>query len=269
MTTGVLDWGQAGNYNAVNDRLVIRALAGPQFFGLVLAPTMAAGSGLAVNIGPWMAIVDAGDGTSAVVGNPSAGSINQTAGGASSRTDVLWADINVDATSQWSLSWLPSPVTGRTGVALGTATVPASAATAAAMTFAPAGIFGGSPFDTWHDMRPLSNSFLYPGTPFTPPQYRLAHDGFVDIIGFVRSPPTTGNYNSVQWAPALPAAYRPPGGSGASWSIRDVADGAASPKCNIDASGNIVFNYLPTSLAQTTMNVAGRWPAANCTTIVS
>jgi len=269
MTTGLLDWGQAGNYNAVNDRMVIRALAGPQFFGLVLAPTIGAGSGLAVNIGPWLAIVDAGDGTSAVVGNTSAGSINQTAGGASQRTDVLWADINVDGTSQWSLSWLPSPVTGRTGVALATAVVPASAATAAAMTFTPAGISGASPVDTWHDLRPLTNSFLYPGTPLTPPQYRLGSDGMCEMIGYVRTPPTTGNYNSVMWASSLPAAYRPPGGSAASWTIRDVADGAASPKCNLDASGNLVFNYLPSSLAQTTLNVAGRWPGPNATTIVS
>lgn len=135
--TGLLTWGQAGNYNAVNDRLVIRGLAGPSFFGLVQAPTLAAGSGLAVNIGPWIAIVDCGDGTSAVIGSTANASINETAGGASQRTDVLWADINVDATSQWSLSWLPSPVSGRTGVALGTAVVPASAATAAAMTFTP------------------------------------------------------------------------------------------------------------------------------------
>jgi hypothetical protein len=140
MTTGLLEWGQAGNYNAANDRLAIRALAGPTFFGLVLVPTMAAGSGLAVSIGPWLAIVDCGDGTSAVIGNTASASINETAGGASQRTDVLWADINPDGTSQWSLSWLPSPVSGRTGVALGTAVVPASAATAAAMTFTPGSI---------------------------------------------------------------------------------------------------------------------------------
>ena len=137
--TGLLSWGQAGNYNAVNDRLVIRGLAGPSFFGLVQAPTLAAGAGLAVNVGPWIAIVDCGDGTSAVVGSTANASINETAGGASQRTDVLWADINVDGTSQWSLTILPSPVSGRTGVALGTIVVPASAANAAAMTFTPGG----------------------------------------------------------------------------------------------------------------------------------
>ena len=146
MTTpsGLLAWGQAGNYNAVNDRIVIRALAGGAVFGLQSPPTLAAGSGLTVNIGAWTAIVDCGDGTSAVIGSTAAATIQQTAGGASQRTDVLWADINVDGTTQWSLSWLPSPVTGRTGVALGTAVVPASAATAAAMTFTP-GVATASP----------------------------------------------------------------------------------------------------------------------------
>jgi hypothetical protein len=141
MTTpsGPLVWGQAGNYNAVNDRLVIRGLSYGAF-GLIQAPTLGAGSGLVVNIGPWIACVDCGDGTSAIIGATAPATINETAGGASQRVDALWADINPDGTSQYGLSWLPSPVSGRTGVLLGTATVPASAATASAMTFAPAGL---------------------------------------------------------------------------------------------------------------------------------
>jgi hypothetical protein len=146
MTSGLLEWGQSGNYNAIDDRGVIGALAGFRPNGLTLAPTLGAGTGLVVNIGPWSAVVDCGDGTRAVIGNRSAGTITETAGGASSRTDYLWVDLQVDP-GTWSLSIVTS-IPARTGVLLGTITVPASAATAAAMTFTPAPLAGGTKYLT-------------------------------------------------------------------------------------------------------------------------
>jgi|SRR5215831_367700 len=136
--TGLLEWGQSGNYNGIDDRQVIAALAQGCALGIVGAPpTLTAQSGLTIAIGPWAAIVNCGDGTRAVIGSRTTQTIAETAGGGSARTDVIWADINVDGGS-WSASIVASPVSPtRTGVALGTITVPAGAATAAAMTFTP------------------------------------------------------------------------------------------------------------------------------------
>jgi hypothetical protein len=137
--TGLLEWGQSGNYNGIDDRAVITALSQGRLPGLVgPPPTLAAQSGLTIAIGPWLALVNCGDGTRAVVGSRTTQTINETAGGGSSRTDVIWADINVDGAT-WTAAIVASPVSPtRTGVALGTITVPAGAATAAAMTFTPA-----------------------------------------------------------------------------------------------------------------------------------
>jgi hypothetical protein len=146
MTSGLLEWGQSGNYNAIDDRGVIAALAGLRPNGLTLAPALSAGTGLVVNVGTWSAVVDCGDGTRAVIGNRSAGTITETAGGASPRTDYLWVDLQVDP-GTWSLSIVTS-IPARTGVLLGTITVPASAATAAAMTFTPAALAGGTKYLT-------------------------------------------------------------------------------------------------------------------------
>jgi len=137
--TGLLEWGQSGNYNGIDDRGVITALSQGQSPGIVgPPPTLTAGSGLTISIGPWAALVNCGDGTRAVIGSRTAQNINESAGGGSSRTDVIWADINVDGGS-WTASIVASPVSPtRTGVALGSVTVPAGAATAAAMTLTPA-----------------------------------------------------------------------------------------------------------------------------------
>lgn len=143
---GLLAWGQAGQYNAVDDRMVINALYGDANnrcagtrAGLVVAPTLTAGSGLVVNIGAWTAVVDCGDGTKAVVGTRVTTTIDETASGAA-RTDVLWADINPDnATHQVSII-TEAAMVGRAGVFLGLIIVPASVSTAAAMDLRPASV---------------------------------------------------------------------------------------------------------------------------------
>jgi len=137
--TGLLEWGQSGNYNGIDDRAVIAALAQGCSLGIVGAPpSLTAQSGLTIAVGPWQAVVNCGDGTRAVIGSRTTQTITETAGGGSARTDVIWADINVDGGS-WSASIVASPVSPtRTGVALGSITVPAGAATSAAMTLNPA-----------------------------------------------------------------------------------------------------------------------------------
>lgn len=137
--SGILAWGQAGSYDAVDDRAVIAALAG-RAAGLVVPPTLTPGAGLAVNIGRWSAIVDAGDGTKGVIGSRDAAPIAIPAGGASVRTDVIWADIDPDA-GTWTLDlYTPAQAAGRAGVSLGTVTVPPGANSSAAMDLRPGSV---------------------------------------------------------------------------------------------------------------------------------
>jgi hypothetical protein len=139
MPTGLLAWGQAGQYNGIDDRSAIAALygSGSGLGGLVSPPTLTAGSGLAVTMGPWLAVVDCGDGTRAVIGSRASATFNETAGGASARADVLWADISPD-NATWTLSLITeAAMAGRTGVFLGLILVPASASTSAAMDLRP------------------------------------------------------------------------------------------------------------------------------------
>lgn len=142
--SGILAWGQAGNYNAIDDRAVIAALYAsgrpdPHYKGGVVIPcTLRAASGLGITIGPWGAVVDCGDGSKAVITSPGNTTITENAGGGSSRTDILWADISPD-NATWSVSLITEvAMAGRSGVFLGMITVPAGANTAAAMTLRPA-----------------------------------------------------------------------------------------------------------------------------------
>lgn len=110
----------------------------------------------------------------------------------------------------------------------------------------------------WVDMRPLSNSFSYPGTPWMVPQYRLTGDGFVEVVGWVRSPGTAGNFNTLPFHTAA-AAYRP--GREVGWAATGAAQGAAPPKVTVLPSGGFQFNFLPTSLAALTiLGIFGRYP---------
>jgi Collagen triple helix repeat (20 copies) len=124
---------------------------------------------------------------------------------------------------------------------------------------------GPATIDTWHDLRPLQNSFLNPGGSNLPAQWRLAPDGFVDVAGRIRTPPTTGNYNSVVFATIGTPAACPPTGLTAQYPAMDVADGAATPKVNINDQGQMVLNYLPSSLVQTTLGIYGRFPSRSVT----
>lgn len=112
--------------------------------------------------------------------------------------------------------------------------------------------------DTWHDLRPLTNSFLGTVSGFVPPQFRFSDDGeFVDIAGYVQTPPTTGNYNNLSFA-TVPAQYRPvvtPVG----WFITSVADGSATPVCQVGVDGTLQFHFMPGSLAQTVIGISGRY----------
>jgi hypothetical protein len=135
---GLLTWGQAGQYNAVDDRMVIAALAN-RHNGMVTPAVLSAGSGLAVNVAAgWLAVASCADSTLAVIGSRVAMSITVPAGPATgSATYLIWADVNPDAAT-FTLNVITSAqAVGRAGVQLGTVTAPAGSNTAAAMTLTP------------------------------------------------------------------------------------------------------------------------------------
>jgi hypothetical protein len=106
MTTpsGLLMWGQAGAYDAINDRSVIAAVTGGRT-GIVGLVTATAGSGLQITVkGGWAGIAACGDGTSAVVGSTTDQVVTCNPGPASgSRTDYIWCDVQPD-NGTWSLT---------------------------------------------------------------------------------------------------------------------------------------------------------------------
>jgi hypothetical protein len=99
-----------------------------------------------------------------------------------------------------------------------------------------------------------------------PPQVRNNNDGTAELAGWVRTPPTTGNHNSLVWA-TLPVEFRPP--AECAIIITGAAQGAAPPKLAIWANGNLIFNFLPTSLVQTNLSIFGRYPLASSGIIVA
>ena len=131
--TGTLRWGQSGRYTAFDDRVVITALAGGRT-GVIQPARMTPAGGLTISVsGGWLAIADAGDGTSCVVGSRLATEVDAAPGDVGERTDELWAEIADPETATWVLSLLPAGGS-RGGVLLGWVHVPPGATSSAEMT---------------------------------------------------------------------------------------------------------------------------------------
>lgn len=133
---GLLMWGQAGVYNAVDDRLAVAGMVDSQV-GVVRPPTVEPGNGLDLTIQPpWLAVADCGDGTRAVCGSRQTHTLTETGGPQTGqRIDHIWCETRPDD-GLWLLKLVPEAQTvGLPGVSLGRVTVPAGANTASAMTF--------------------------------------------------------------------------------------------------------------------------------------
>jgi hypothetical protein len=174
MPSGLLKWGQAGVYDAVDDREVITALiAGNQGLdaegnGIVKAPTFTAGNALNLTIGPWLAAVAVGDGSVAIIGTRQSTSVVLNAGPASGgpRTDVLWADIDPDGAT-WQYAWITTgQITGRPGIEVGRVGAPNNANLATQFTLTPRALtFGRWYADTFgRSTQRISNAAGGPGT---------------------------------------------------------------------------------------------------------
>lgn len=132
---GLLMWGQAGVYNAVDDRMVIAALA-DSAVGVVRPTRLTAGPGLQVSVrAGWLAVASADDGTNAVVGSRQTHTLTVPAGGSSTVVYHVWIDTDPD-NGRWHMNLVPQGTTvGRAGVSIGRITVPAGANLASQMTF--------------------------------------------------------------------------------------------------------------------------------------
>jgi hypothetical protein len=135
MTTpgGLLRWGQAGRYSAWDDRMVITALSGRRT-GVVAPARFGPSAGLSfiVDAG-WIAVGDAGDGTTAVLTSPVPIQASISPGGAAERTDEIRAEIIDPEAATWLISVLPPAERG--GVVLGWVRIPPGAVSSADAEF--------------------------------------------------------------------------------------------------------------------------------------
>jgi hypothetical protein len=122
--------------------------------------------------------------------------------------------------------------------------------------------------ESWHDLRPLSNSFVGTIAGRYPPQYRKTSEGDVEVIGYVQLPAT---YNGVTFA-NLPAGYRPLSNSGLKgdcWCETNPTSNLGSPNVQADTSGNLQLHNLGTGLSGTIVGIAMRFPLDNTGLILS
>ena len=126
--------------------------------------------------------------------------------------------------------------------------------------------------ETWHDMRPLINSFVGTTAGRYPPQYRKLSDGTIQIAGNITFPGVGGpNFNSITFA-TLPPAYRPTNNVGQRWpvTLETNVTPIGTPNVAIDTSGNLQFHNCPTArLLATIANIEGEYPLDNTGMIAS
>lgn len=125
--------------------------------------------------------------------------------------------------------------------------------------------------EVWRDMRPLQNGFVGSVAGYLPPQYRKIADGTIQFAGYVRTPPTAGNYNNVPFTTVLPAYQAPNLSPGRpQWCVTDAPAAGATPvKIIVKETGDVVFVGLPTSQAQISIGIWGSYPLANTGQILS
>jgi hypothetical protein len=140
MTTpsGKLAWGQAGNYDAVDDRAVIAAVTRHRT-GLTWPAVFSPSAGLQIIVrAGWLGVVGCGDGTSAVVGSRLDVVVTASPGPATgSRSDVIWCEAQPDEAT-WTLSVITlAQSASRVGIALANLVVPANANAASQIQITP------------------------------------------------------------------------------------------------------------------------------------
>lgn len=122
--------------------------------------------------------------------------------------------------------------------------------------------------ETWHDLRPLLNSFVGTNAGKYPPQYQVDARGFVNIFGTVKLP---ASYGSVVWQ-TLPAAYSP-ASNPMYFPIAIESNGTSNlvttPLLQIDTAGNMQFKNMPTGLSGAFVDINVSFPLESTGLITS
>jgi hypothetical protein len=124
--------------------------------------------------------------------------------------------------------------------------------------------------ETWHDLRPLTNSFVGTIASRYPPQYRKLADGNVQIEGCIQCP-NAANPNTITFA-NLASAYRPGANTGHKWpaTIETNVAPVGTPICQIDTSGNLQLHNFPTvGMNNVVVCISGIYPLDNTGLILS
>lgn len=130
----------------------------------------------------------------------------------------------------------------------------------------------GGTAETWHDMRPLSNSFVGTISGEYPPQYRLGADGWVEIHGTIQLP-GAGSYNSITFF-TLPSGYRP-GSHPVSWPVSQLGGAPSTdantgfPRMFIDTTGVCQVAGISSSINGTNIRITGKFPLDSTGVITS
>lgn len=171
LPTGLLMWGQAGVYNAVDDRYAMAALCGDR--GVVRPARLTAGTGLTVNVAAgWLAVASCEDGTRAAIGSRQTHQMTLPAGPATGTTVLyLWCDTDPDA-GTWTLRFVSQAETiGRAGVPLARVDMPAQANLASRAVFSHmVPTLGPRCETTWREATSTASADLTPRYPIAPHQ---------------------------------------------------------------------------------------------------
>jgi hypothetical protein len=126
--------------------------------------------------------------------------------------------------------------------------------------------------EVWHDLRPLTGSFVGTIAGRYPPQYRKCADGDIEVVGCVQFPGTGGpNFNNITFA-NLPAGWRPLSNSGfrGLTTFETNVTPIGTQNIQVDSSGNIQFHNCPVSgMAGVVAHMYLRFPLDNTGTILS
>lgn len=118
--------------------------------------------------------------------------------------------------------------------------------------------------ETWHDLRPLQNSFIGTISGRYPPQYRKLADGNIQIEGFIQCP-NIANPNSITFA-TLPAVYRPTANTGQKWACVDETNvtPVGTGCVQVDTAGNLqLHNWPSTGMNNNIIDISGIYPLDN------
>jgi hypothetical protein len=121
----------------------------------------------------------------------------------------------------------------------------------------------GSGREAWHDMRPLSNSFVGTVSGEYPPQYKLSADGCVELFGSLKTPPS-GSYNGITFF-TFPTGYRPVSHA-VSFPVAQTAGtmsgdtNAGIPRLFIDTNGTCQFQGISPGINDTVIRMMARFP---------